>query len=87
MTEKKQPRNTNLELFRILTMLVIVAHHYVVNSGITTLIYDGSEFSVRDIAELLFGWGEDRYQLLSPDHRLFYVRIEGIRSEMAAAVS
>lgn len=57
MSEKKQPRNTNLELFRILTMLVIVAHHYVVNSGITTLIYDGSEFSTRDIAELLFGWG------------------------------
>lgn len=27
-----KPRNTNLELFRILTMLLIVAHHYVVNS-------------------------------------------------------
>lgn len=25
-------RNSNLELFRILTMLSIVAHHYVVNS-------------------------------------------------------
>lgn len=27
-------RDTNIELFRILTMLLIVAHHYVVNSGL-----------------------------------------------------
>ena len=27
-------RNSNLELFRIITMLLIVAHHYVVNSGL-----------------------------------------------------
>lgn len=27
-------RNSNLELFRIITMLCIVAHHYVVNSGL-----------------------------------------------------
>lgn len=29
-------RNTNLELFRIISMLFIVAHHYVVNSGMMT---------------------------------------------------
>ena len=29
-------RNSNLELFRIITMLFIVAHHYVVNSGLTS---------------------------------------------------
>lgn len=28
-------RNSNIELFRILSMLLIVAHHYVVNSGLT----------------------------------------------------
>lgn len=28
-------RNSNLELYRILCMLMIVAHHYVVNSGLT----------------------------------------------------
>lgn len=27
-------RNSNLELYRILTMIVIVIHHYVVNSGL-----------------------------------------------------
>lgn len=26
--------NSNIELFRIITMLIIVAHHYVVNSGL-----------------------------------------------------
>ena len=31
-------RNSNLELFRILSMLVIVAHHYVVNSGLIECI-------------------------------------------------
>lgn len=32
--EKKQ-RSSNLELYRIICMLMIVAHHYVVNSGLT----------------------------------------------------
>lgn len=32
MTQKV--RNSNLELYRIITMLAIVAHHYVVNSGL-----------------------------------------------------
>lgn len=29
-------RNSNLELYRIICMLFIIAHHYVVNSGLTT---------------------------------------------------
>lgn len=31
-----QPRSSNLELYRILWMLAIVAHHFVVNSGLTS---------------------------------------------------
>lgn len=30
----RQPRSSNLELYRIICMLMIVAHHYVVNSGL-----------------------------------------------------
>lgn len=30
----KKERNSNLELYRIITMMLIVAHHYVVNSGL-----------------------------------------------------
>ncbi len=30
----KKARDSNIELLRILMMVVIVAHHYVVNSGI-----------------------------------------------------
>ncbi len=39
LSEKKTPpttRNSNLELYRILSMFFIVAHHYVVNSGLTS---------------------------------------------------
>lgn len=32
---KKEPRSSNLELYRIICMLMIVAHHYVTNSGLT----------------------------------------------------
>ena len=30
-------RNSNLELYRIIVMLLIIAHHYVVNSGLTSV--------------------------------------------------
>ena len=32
--KSKKTRNSNLELYRILVMWVIVIHHYVVNSGL-----------------------------------------------------
>lgn len=41
--DRKQ-RNSNLELMRILLMLGMIAHHYVVNSGVEAL-YDLSAFS------------------------------------------
>ena len=51
-------RNTNLELFRIISMLFIVAHHYVVNSGMM-------EYMVKDLLApnslffFIFGaWGK-----------------------------
>lgn len=51
-------RASNLELFRVLTMLMIIAHHYVVNSGVDQLIFLYSD-SIRAKALLLFGaWGK-----------------------------
>ena len=38
METKVKQRNSNLELFRIITMLLIVMHHYVVNSGLAAEI-------------------------------------------------
>lgn len=32
--QQTKTRNSNLELYRILVMWVIVVHHYVVNSGL-----------------------------------------------------
>lgn len=59
MAEKQ--RSSNLELFRIITMLLIVAHHYVVNSGLTAA--DGPILtnlsSWKSIFLLIFGaWGK-----------------------------
>lgn len=58
---KNKQRESNIELFRIITMLVIVAHHYVVNSGLTV---DGDPIYSAPMAGasiflLLFGaWGK-----------------------------
>ena len=58
---RKKPREAGIELFRIITMILIVAHHYVVNSGLT--IANGVIFSNptswRSLFLLLFGaWGK-----------------------------
>ncbi|MBO7126242.1 acyltransferase family protein [bacterium] len=54
-------RDSNLELMRIIAMLLIVAHHYVVNSGLT--LPEGPIFadpmSKRSLFLLVFGaWGK-----------------------------
>ena len=50
-------RSSNIELFRILSMLMIVAHHYVVSSGISTILDAKSVMEIKDYFLLLFGWG------------------------------
>ena len=50
-------RSSGIELFRIITMLVIVAHHYVVNSGLTDILIESAEFSLKNVFYWLFGWG------------------------------
>ncbi len=57
----RKTRSSNLELYRIIVMLLIVAHHYVVNSGLTAA--DGPifthPFAAKSIFLLLFGmWGK-----------------------------
>lgn len=58
---KRKTRDSNLELYRIICMLMIVAHHYVVNSGLASeggpLLTDYS--SSKSIFLTLFGaWGK-----------------------------
>lgn len=53
---KKEERDSNFELLRILLMLVIIAHHYVVNSGITSL-YDFNHITGNMIFLQIFGFG------------------------------
>lgn len=49
-------RNSNIELFRILSMICIIAHHYVVNSGLTKMMNE-SPLSVNSIFLTFFGGG------------------------------
>lgn len=57
-TGKKKARNSNLELYRIIVMLLIVAHHYVVNSGLFQHIQESSDI-INSSVMLLFGaWGK-----------------------------
>ncbi len=59
--QKTKERDSNLELYRIIVMLLIVAHHYVVNSGLTDAtgpIYS-NVLSIRSMFLLIFGaWGK-----------------------------
>ena len=52
---KIQQRDSNLELYRIIVMLLIVAHHYVVNSGLINVI-NGTRAFHRAFHFLLFIW-------------------------------
>lgn len=54
----QQNRSSNIELFRILLMLSIVAHHYVVNSGVFDVVSQ-TPYDWHDYFLLLFGmWGK-----------------------------
>lgn len=54
----KKLRDSNLELYRIILMLSIIAHHYVVNSGLLDVL--GEEpLSLKAISFYIFGmWGK-----------------------------
>lgn len=55
---QKVPRESGLELYRIIGMILIVAHHYVVNSGLLELMYQ-EPLCGKSIFLFLFGmWGK-----------------------------
>ena len=53
--KKWEGRDSNFELFRIVLMLLIIAHHYVVNSGLSEL-YDFNNITGNMIFLQLFGF-------------------------------
>lgn len=55
---KEKTRESGIELFRIIAMILVVAHHYVVNSGITVQAYN-NPLSLPSIFLFIFGgWGK-----------------------------
>ena len=59
--ERIRSRDTNLELYRIIGMFLIVMHHYVVNSGLTDPegVMFSSPLALRSVSLFLLGaWGK-----------------------------
>lgn len=56
---QKSLRDSNLELYRIIVMFAIVAHHYVVNSGLMDVINNNGAMRPASLFLLLYGcWGK-----------------------------
>ncbi len=54
----RKERNSNLELYRVIVMMLIVAHHYVVNSGLMSAMKE-EPLHIQSIFLYLFGmWGK-----------------------------
>lgn len=75
MDRTKTMRNSNIELYRIVLMLIIIAHHYVINSGIVDSITKQNALNYKSIFSSIFGWGEDSNRRFCPDNRVFCVQI------------
>lgn len=75
MDRTKPMRNSNIELYRIVLMLIIIAHHYVVNSGIMDSITKQNALNYKLVFSCIFGWGEDSNRLFCPDNRIFCVQV------------
>lgn len=59
-------RSSNFELFRIILMLLIIAHHYTVNSGLTQL-YNFEDITANMIFLQIFGMFGDRIRAVFPE--------------------
>lgn len=56
---RKQPRSSNLELYRIIVMFLIICHHYVVNSGLMTVMGGANALNAASVFYYIFGaWGK-----------------------------
>ena len=55
---QKKVRNSNLELYRIIVMLMIVAHHYVVNSGMMDILQQTPLSPSSGVMLIFGGWGK-----------------------------
>lgn len=58
VNERAMRRDTNIEILRIITMMSIIAHHFVVNSGLLETIC-ADQFSIKPLVVLCLGaWGK-----------------------------
>ena len=58
MDNKKSPRSSNLELYRIIVMFMIICHHYVGNSGLLSVMGENALNSTSLFYYILGAWGK-----------------------------
>ncbi len=81
---QKKHRDSNIELFRIITMLAIIAHHYVVNSGLSEVIYK-EPLNSHSIFLFIFGeWGKIGINCFY--NRILYVQIKYYCKKICKAI-
>lgn len=69
-------RNTNIELYRIVVMFLIVAHHYLVNSGLIQVI-ENEPLTGKSAFFYVFGmWGKTGINCFVLITGYFYVSVE-----------
>lgn len=56
--KEEKVRESNLELYRIVLMLLIIVHHYVVNSGLLQLIYNNPITGNSIFLGIIGAWGK-----------------------------
>ena len=84
-TRQATARQSNLELMRIVLMLVIIAHHLVVNSGLIDAIAPAHS-TRRSICCAFWYVAQSRYQRIRNDYRLLYVYLSTDAPKDAQAI-
>lgn len=67
-------------------MLLIVSHHYVVNSGVLEKMYENPLSTNSIFLFFVWGVGKNWYQLLYDDYRILYVQRQNYSGKICEAV-
>ena len=70
---RTKERSSNFELYRIICMLMIVAHHFVVNSGLTSLMMENPTAANTLYLCVVRNVGQNRYRLFPSYYWLLHV--------------
>lgn len=83
---RKETRNSNLELLRILMMLSLIAHHFIVNSGIPSLFNYETPSSTMLFSQIFGMWGKTAINVFTLITGYFMVKKQMTYKKIAALI-